>query len=300
MLIAVKPLENSRLSATSRLFSPGLIRELAQKGSSPQFSRLAKESGLLEQKDRDSPLCNFFEQAFSLLKRKGSRNEYTYKAVLARKILLGKHSFQTAAMLTEFRVGSCKADIAILNGTSTVYEIKSERDSLVRIQDQVSWYRRFFAHVNVITGEHHIKNVLATVPVDVGVLLLTDRFQISTIRQSQYSPERISQEVIFDSVRRDEAKKILRKYGIGIPNLPNTLMYSSLRTKFLDLTSEKAHDGMVEVLGNTRSQSAISEIIKAIPHSLQAVVLSTPLRKKEYSRLLGVLNIPVIEALKWT
>jgi len=300
MLIAVNLPENSRLSATSRLFSQGLIRELAQKGSSAQFSRLAKESSLLDQTQCDSPLYTFFEKAFSLLKRKACRNEYTYKSALAHKILLGKHSLQTAAMLTEFRVGSSKADIAILNGTSTVYEIKSERDSLVRIHDQVSWYGRFFAHVNVITGENHIKNVLATVHEDVGVLLLTDRFQIATIRKSQYSPERISQEVIFDSIRRDEAKKILKKNGVEIPAVPNTLMYSSLRKLFLELTQHQAHEGMVEVLGTTRSQSAISDIIKAIPHSLQAVVLSLPLTKKEYSRLLNVMNIPIIEALKWT
>lgn len=299
MLIAVKPFENSMLSAASRLFSPGLIRELAQKGFSCQFSRLARESSLLDQQQWEAPLWSFFENVFSLLQRRELRHEYIYKSVVARKILLGKHSLHTAAMLTEFRVGSCKADVAILNGTSTVYEIKSERDSLVRIHDQVSWYGRFFAHVNVITGENHIKNVLAIVHEDVGVLLLTDRFQIATIRKSQYSPERISQEVIFDSIRRDEAKKILKKNGVEIPAVPNTLMYSSLRKLFLELTQHQAHEGMVEVLGTTRSQSAISDIIKAIPHSLQAVVLSLSLTKKEYSRLLNVMNIPIIEALKW-
>lgn len=107
MLIAVKPPEETRLSATSRLFSPGLIRELALKGSSPQFSRLAKESCLLDQMHRESPLSSLFEKAFSLLQRKEFRNEYIYKNALAHKILLGKHSLQTAAMLTEFRVGSC-------------------------------------------------------------------------------------------------------------------------------------------------------------------------------------------------
>ena len=299
MLIAVKPPEETRLSATSRLFSPGLIRELALKGSSPQFSRLAKESCLLDQMHRESPLSSLFEKAFSLLQRKEFRNEYIYKNALAHKILLGKHSLQTAAMLTEFRVGSCKADIAILNGTSTVYEIKSERDSLVRIQDQVSWYGRFFAHVNVITGENHIKNVFEAVPDDVGVLLLTDRFQISTIRKSQYSPERISQDVIFNAIRRDEAKKILKNNGVELPKLPNTLMHTSLRKKFLELTPQLAHDGMVEVLGNARSQSAITDIMKSIPQSLQAVVLSTSLRKTDYSRFLDVMNIPIIEALKW-
>ncbi|MEI9986083.1 MAG: sce7726 family protein [Aliidongia sp.] len=52
---------------------------------------------------------------------------------VTQKILMGKHSLRTASMLNEFRAGSCKADLVILNGTATVYEIKSERDSLTRL-----------------------------------------------------------------------------------------------------------------------------------------------------------------------
>lgn len=46
--------------------------------------------------------------------------------VIANKILLGKHSLNTSHMLSEFRVGYNKADVVIINGTSSVYEIKSE------------------------------------------------------------------------------------------------------------------------------------------------------------------------------
>jgi hypothetical protein len=85
-----------------------------------------------------------FDAAFQLLKRQGCRDEYVYKAALVQKILLGRHSLQTASMLNEFRVGGCKADLAILNGTATVYEVKSERDSLARLQRQIAAYTTVF------------------------------------------------------------------------------------------------------------------------------------------------------------
>src|SRR5581483_181282 len=108
----------------SRLFSATVLRELARKGRSPLFARLASQSHLLHTLSASERVYNAFETAFSFLRREGYRDEYIYKAALTQRILLGKHSLQTASMLNEFRVGECKADIAILNGTATVYEVK--------------------------------------------------------------------------------------------------------------------------------------------------------------------------------
>src|ERR1700689_2129367 len=104
-------------------------------------------------------------------------------------------------MLNEFRVGECKADLAILNGTATVYEVKSERDSLSRLERQVAAYAKVFARVYVIAAKDHISGVIASVPRDVGVLQLTSRKQISTLREAADQPEHTSPAAIFDSIR---------------------------------------------------------------------------------------------------
>jgi hypothetical protein len=121
-----------QLAAISRLFSSSVLRELARRGRSPLFARLAKQSRLLTPIPAATYVHSLFDAAFALLKREGYRHEYIYKAAITHNILLGKYSLRTASMLNEFRVGECKADIAIFNGTATVYEVKSERDSLTR------------------------------------------------------------------------------------------------------------------------------------------------------------------------
>jgi hypothetical protein len=135
-------LKATQLSALSRLFSPSVFREMARKGRSTLFAQLFTQSGLLEKKTTDvRTVSAAFDIAFSVLRRAGTRDEYVYRAALTHNILLGTHSLNTASMLTEFRAGSCKADLAILNGTGTVYEIKSDRDSLSRLVTQVENYR---------------------------------------------------------------------------------------------------------------------------------------------------------------
>ena len=120
-------LDSSELSAISRLFSSAVFREMAEKGRSSLFAKLLKEINVISP-GKLSRVANVFDAAFDVLRAAGRRDEYIYRAALTHKVLLGTHSLNTASMLSEFRVGGCKADVAILNGTATVYEIKSERD----------------------------------------------------------------------------------------------------------------------------------------------------------------------------
>src|ERR1700723_1507702 len=147
----MRDLRPTQLAAISRIFSSSVIRELARRGKSPLFAKLAAESRLLPSLGKAELASALFEAAFSQLKRMGVRDEYIYKAALTHNVLLGIHSLRTALMLTEFRVGECKADVAILNGTSTVYEVKSERDSLYRLEKQLKAYADVFARVFVIS-----------------------------------------------------------------------------------------------------------------------------------------------------
>src|ERR1035437_5089099 len=195
-------LATEQLAAISRLFSSSVIQEMARKGRSPLFARLASQSRLLSGLSLSERVYTLFDAAFSLLKREGYRHEYIYKAALTHKILLGKHSLQTASMMNEFRVGECKADLAILNGTATVYEIKSERDSLSRLERQVTAYGNVFAQVYVIAAESHVQAVAKTVPDFVGIMQLNRRHHISTLREAVDQPERTS--TASRSVRSEE------------------------------------------------------------------------------------------------
>jgi hypothetical protein len=269
-------------------------------GKSPLFARLASKSLLVDSFYEKQPVYTLFDKAFDLLEREGYRHEYIYKAALTQKILLGRHSLQTAAMLSEFRVGQCKADVVILNGTSTVYEVKSERDSLSRLERQVAEYRRVFARVYVIAAEKHVPAVTASVPEDVGVMRLNSRYQISTLREAIDRADRTSPSAIFDSIRVLEARLILRSRGLLVPVVPNTQLHSVVRKLFIDLPPRDAHDGMVEVLRKTRSLLPLSALVAQLPRSLHTAALSVPLRRLDHERLVTAVNTRLKDAMGWS
>jgi hypothetical protein len=272
---------------------------MARKGKSPLFARLASEASLPKLVSASERVHKLFDLAFSLLKREGCRAEYIYKAAITHNILLGTHSLHTAAMLNEFRVGPCKADIAILNGTATVYEVKSERDSLTRLERQVDAYLKVFARVYVISAESHVASVLESVPEDVGVMVLNSRQHITKVREAEDRPERTSAAAIFDAIRTNEARLILRSKGIAIPDVPNTEISSALRKLFAKLDPRDAQQGMVDVLKRTRNLLPLTSLIDQLPPSLHTAALSVSLRKADHTRLVDAVNTRVGEAMAW-
>ncbi len=288
-----------QISAVARLFCSTVLRELARNGKSPLFVRLLNESNLLKLASNIERVYDLFEHAFSYLIQEKYRHEYTYKAVLTKKILLGTHSLKTASMIHEFRVGDCKADVVILNGTSIAYEIKSERDSLSRLKKQIAAYMNVFAKVNVIVGENHLKAVRDSVSQDVGILKLSKRYQISKIREGRDMPSRTIPKAVFDSINLREAELVLRDLGISVPDVPNTRRYRELRECFSELDPASVQKSMIRTLKKTRNLALLGKIIDELPSSLHSAVLSLRLRKHDQSRLVMSMQTPIGEAIKW-
>jgi hypothetical protein len=298
--VLVKNLDGSQISAVSRIFSSAVINEMARKGHSSLFSRLAHESKLFSELDPENRVYDVFNYALKILQKKEHRPEYVYKSALTQNILLGKHSLQSACMSSEFRVEDCRVDVAIFNGTATAYEIKSERDSLFRLEKQISAYRRFFAKVYVIAGENHLHGISDVIHDDVGLLKLSSRNSISLVREAQDLPERTNSTTIFESIRLSEAKQILSLLKIKIPNVPNSELHIEMRNLFVDLPPQDVHTAMVKVLKRTRNLLPLSTFINSLPTSLQSAALSCSIRKADQSRLIQAVETNLIDAMNWS
>jgi len=292
-------LDKDQLSAADRLFSSTVIQEMAKKGRSPLFSRLLRQIGWNGFAIETQPIRVVFDTIFSMLTLENYRHEYTYKTAITHKLFLGVHSINTALMLSEFRVGNNKADVVILNGTASAYEIKSERDNLDRLQQQIESYRQVFARVNVITSQSHLDEVNSVITPDVGILILNNNYRISVVRKADNDPGRIDTGAVFDSIQLNESKRILQLMGLEIPELPNTRQHTALREIFKSLPPEQIHMKMVQVLKESRSLLPIKDFLLALPKSLQAAALSTPLRQKDHQRILSAIDTPIREALCW-
>lgn len=288
------------LAALSRIFSPAVLREIGKTGRSPLLARLLTETGVPGMLPKDAILADAFELGFSSLCKMGNRDDYVYRTAITQKIVLGRHSLRTATVLNELRAGNSKADVVVLNGTATAYEIKSERDSLQRLAGQLADYRSVFASVNVVTSPPQAESVLRIAPDDVGVLVLSARFRLQVVREAIDLPERTSPLAVLSTLRIEEAIGVLTDLGIAFPDVPNTRRWGTLREIFAGLDATSVHARAVSVLKSTRSQAELEPFVKQLPKPLSAAILSSDLSAAARRNLSAATWQPLSSVLAWS
>lgn len=283
----------------ARFFSASVLKELAHCGHSAIAGRLSQQNHLFDRFGATMPVGEFYDAIFRKLVKE-YRHEYIYKNAIAEKILLGKHNLKTAFMLTEFRVDDCKADAVVLNGTSHVYEIKSEMDSFERLDRQLTAYRRMFDFITVITTERLYHSVLNRVPAEVGVMVLAEggyQFRKNCRREAVSNKSNVDPLVIFDSLQRREYLKIIKEhFDISFAHTPNTRIYAEALNYFNQLPPETAHDSMVEVLKQRLETRRIADFVIDVPASLKAAALSIRLTQTERDRFINLLHKDITSA----
>lgn len=85
----------------------------------------------------------------------------------------------------------CRADLAVWNGRFVGVEVKSARDTLVRLPDQIKAYRRFFDQVMVVCDQLHLPRVAEICNKDVGIYVWRED-EISVVQPAsvQFEPDR--------------------------------------------------------------------------------------------------------------
>ena len=253
-------------------------------------------------------LCHFVNEEFDFKKKtyadlyefayerllRSYRNEYVYKNAIANKILLGIHSLNTSFMLQEFRVGKCKADTLILNGTSNIYEIKSEFDSFSRLERQISTYLQAFDMVHVITSPDQSQKLMAMVPENIGIMELGKRNHIKTIREATSGKSSISTALLFDSLRSEEYQSIIKKVYGEVPDVPNTKRYVECKKLFVKIKPDIAHDMAVIELKKRGEKSSLKDFINSVPECLKALSISSNFSGKDVARFQDFLNQPIL------
>jgi|Laugresbdmm110sn_1035088.scaffolds.fasta_scaffold12754_5 hypothetical protein len=108
-----------------------------------------------------------------------------------RKLLIchleASASGAAAAFISELFIDkfSRRADLVMANGKLSVFEIKSERDTIDRLKGQVSTYQDFFEEVTVVCAPKHQLNVVSTVPERVGIWLIDCNGRLSILRKAK-------------------------------------------------------------------------------------------------------------------
>jgi hypothetical protein len=100
-------------------------------------------------------------------------NDTQIRESFHRKKLYKHHTDQDTLIVNELGLkhGKCRADIAVINSHLIGYEIKSDEDSLRRLDKQIETYNNVFDRATVIVGTKHAKAVNSRIPDWWGIIV---------------------------------------------------------------------------------------------------------------------------------
>ena len=162
------------------------------------------------------------------------RNEYFYKNTILNQLLIKKHDLYNTAALTELPIGDSKADFIMINGRGVVYEIKTDLDNLLRLENQIKDYYKVFSYVYVVVGNKqlsHVKEFLKNQKV--GIYELTASGKLVCRKKALCNKENLSYEAMFQVLRKAEFESILLKHFNKLPEV-NSFQYYRECQKWLE------------------------------------------------------------------
>lgn len=270
----------------NRLFSQATLGELLRDGTNIIYEKCVDQHLNNQKKENNKEVI---ELLYHYL-QKNYRNEYFYKNTLFNKQVMGMHSLNTTTALTEVPIHKSKADFIKINGKAIVYEIKTELDSLERLEHQLADYYKAFTTVNVVTHESNEEKVRELVSgTNVGIMILTKRNQFSTRKIAVEDNSYLNKKTMFNVLRKYEFEAIINDYYGVLPETKPVFYYSACFELFNEIPLEKAYQLFVAEL-KKRNPIHVQDYLKHVPYELRFLAYFSDAIQKNYQHLNRFLN----------
>ncbi|BDI28018.1 hypothetical protein CCAX7_000690 [Capsulimonas corticalis] len=162
------------------------------------------------------------------------QNDREVRKALHNKVLKA-HRYDGDTLIIDelgLRHGTCRVDVAVVNGRLHGYEIKSDSDTLERLPQQIAVYGEIFDRVTLIVGEKHAEKSITQIPSWWGVKVATtgpNGTKFEHYRRESNNRD-INPLALAELLWRPEVVSILQGLGAPAPILkkPRAVLYAYL------------------------------------------------------------------------
>lgn len=233
---------------------------------SKHFPSILSSKTILSSKSYKSVITDLYQEL-----QDTHRNEYFYKNELLNSLLIQNRKISSCSALTELPVAKSKTDMIFVdeNDVGIVYEIKTELDTLNRLESQIQDYYKAFPYIYVVTSSNHLHQLeQALEETSVGIIELTGDRKFVHRKEATCNTNNLSHDVLFRILRKKEFESIVLKYFKELPDVSDFVYY---RTCFGLLENLDIVLFQKEVMSCLRKRNLVQnadDFIKNVPYEL--------------------------------
>lgn len=268
-----------------RFFSKNMVHDLLLGKEERLFNYVVRR---YIKDPEDKSYETLISEIYSVM-NKEYRTEYYYKNTMLNKLLFKNHDYRKTIALTELPVGNSKADFVMINGKGIVYEIKTELDNLERLGGQIHDYYKAFTNVYIVTYRENLERIENTVDNSVGIMVLTKRNALKTMRKPKEYKEKLEYETIFRILRKREFEEIIKGHNMNLPQVSQFEYYTECFKLIKKIEIFELQREMLKQL-KTRMKIEIAEQSIRMPDELKFLVYFDTLKQEECEKIDNILN----------
>lgn len=278
------------------VFSRSVFTDVLKYGDCSAFDRQIRVGDVLgRQWDSDKrPFVTYLDFLMYIYKEisKNYRCEYVYKNEIIKKAIATHFRKKDTVAFNEFRVGDSIVDMALFNGESRAFEIKTEYDSTKRLDKQLRDYSRIFQKCYVVVPVEQKDFYEDYLDGNTGIVLLSrtcGRIKLELYRDAIRNNE-VDPHILMSTLRTGEYKNIVRNYYGQLPDVSCFEMYKACEALLGNIPSDLLAAGFIN---EVKGRKGIINELKQYPESIRQMCLSMNLRQKEADRIISVLSNPI-------
>lgn len=280
--------ESTKMHCYASMFSRGVVRDIMKYND----YRAVNEIYRCFDKGRNHAGTYMLYYAYLYRKIcKSYRCEYVYKNELISKYLLKNFGTRNTVYFNEFRVGEAIADLAMFNGTSKAFEIKTELDSTSRLMDQLRTYMKLFQLVYVVVPKERYGEYRQICPRGIGIIVLDATHGIR-IDEVDHAVENVDfdKELMMQCLREKEYMNIVRsKYG-KLPKASAFEMHGACQDLLQKIPSEELRTLFLKEMERRKTATPL---LRSTPSALRQICLSMNMTQKDCDNLKNHLNVEI-------
>lgn len=239
--------------------------------------------------EKDITYLQYYQYLYKVL-GKHYQNEYYYKNEFLNHWLKSELGKSDSVIFSEFRIGKAIADLAMFNGTSRVFEIKTTLDKVDRLSGQLDAYRRVFNEIYLIVPTECLNNYLDC-DYNVGIISFDSQENSFHFIRKAYSLLNIEVSALMEVLYTHEYRKIVFSYFGFLPKMTDFTQFEICSQYIRRIPPEKLNELFVNTI---KKRKVHNHFFNKKNSEMNQVCLSLNLNKKNRELLIDNLNRQII------
>ncbi len=279
----------AQLRDYSSLFSRS-VAELWIKSNFDSINYKIERYDIKWQNSVNATYLDYLKYVYQILE-KNYQNEYVFKNSFLNEWLIKEIGHNNTKVFNEFRVGNAVADLVMFNGKSKVFEIKTEFDSIKRLNLQIENYSKAFNQIFLIVPESKL-SVYTKFDESIGLITFNknEKSERFTLQRDAIINNEVDSETIMKVLHTNEYKSIAESFYGEIPNMTSFNQFNICNELLKEIPNIELNKKFIEKMKNRNLENTLSN---RYYKEFNQISLALKLNKKEKEIMIKNLKSPI-------